>query len=110
MNDMTREQLEQYAKRYGIKGERTLSILGKNQQFVNAINSPAGIEFMRYLIPRIESLRINFDTMDIDSSNAKFIEARAKYNEAQDILFALLNILDNQERLLSVVREDINKH
>ncbi len=110
MSEMTREQLENYARRYGVRGERTLSILGKNQQFVNALNSPVGIEFIRYLVPRIETLRIVFDTMDIDSSSAKFIEARARYNEAQDTLFALLGVLDNQERLLSVVKEDINKH
>ena len=103
----TSEQLLKYAERYGVRARRTLSILGKNQQLVNALNSPVGIEFLRVLIARMENNRINYDTLDIDSSNAKFIEARAKYKESESILFSFLDIFENQNVLTKQVKEDL---
>ena len=86
-----------------LKGRRTLSVLGKNQQFINAMNSPVGKEFLIRLIPRVEKHRLIFQKMDIDSSDAKFIEARAKLNESEDLLYEFLNVVEKQEEILKKV-------
>lgn len=109
MNEINSETLMKYAEKYGIKGRRTLSILGKNQQLINAMSSQIGIEFLRWLISRVESNRIKYDKMDIDSSNAKFIEARARYNEAEELLFGFLDVLDTHESLLNQIKEGMKK-
>ena len=107
--ELTADLLLKYAEKYGIKGRRVLSILGKNQQFINAINSPIGVEFIRWLTVRMENNRIIFDKMDIDSSSAKFIETRARYNESEEILYGLLGVFENHEKLLNQVKEDLVK-
>lgn len=109
IEDLSRESLLKYAEKYGIKGRRTLSILGKSQQLVNAINSPVGLEFLRVLTARTESNRVQYDNLDIDSSNLKFAEARAKYKESESILFALLDVLENHDALLGQVKEELKK-
>lgn len=109
IEDLSRESLLKYAEKYGIKGRRILSILGKSQQLVNAINSPVGLEFLRVLTARTESNRVQYDNLDIDSSNLKFAEARAKYKESESILFALLDVLENHDALLGQVKEELKK-
>ena len=42
---------------------------------------------VKFLFTRCESNRIKYDELDIDSSDAKFIEARAKYKETEKICF-----------------------
>lgn len=106
MNEpLTRESLLKYAERYGIKGRRTLSILGKSQQITNALNSPVGIEFLRVLVARMEANRIYYDSLEIDNTKAKFIEARAKYKESETILFNFLDVLENHDILMKQVKE-----
>lgn len=107
MSELTHEALLKYAEKYGIKGRRVLSILGKSQQLVNAMNNPIGQEFLRVLTRRAEDNRILYDNLDIDSSNAKFIESRAKYKESEAMLFAFLEIFENHNTLLNQVKEDL---
>ena len=57
MNELNSETLMKYAEKYGIKGRRTLSILGKNQQLINAMNSQIGLEFLRWLVSRKQKLK-----------------------------------------------------
>lgn len=104
--EVTSKTLEDYALRHGVKGRRILSILGKNQQFINAMSSPVGQEFTKRLIIRAERNRIIYDKMDIDSSGLKFAEARAAFNESFDILQEFLTVLENQEELLKTLKED----
>jgi len=105
--ELTADLLLKYAEKYGVKGRRVLSVLGKNQQFINAMTSPVGVEFVRWLTIRMENNRIVFDKMDIDSSSAKFIEARAKYNESEEILYGLLGVFENHEKLLNQVKQEL---
>lgn len=107
VENLSHEALIKYAEKYGIKGRRTLSILGKSQQLVNAINSPVGLEFIRVLIGRAEQNRIAYDNLDIDSSNLKFAESRARHKESEAILFSFLDVLDNHEQLLNQVKEEL---
>ena len=95
--------LEDFANAKGKYGRKVLSILGKNQKFISAMDSPVGEEFIKKLSVRVEKNRIMLDNMDIDNSKYKFSEARAKYNEAFEILESFLDILDNQEQLLKEV-------
>lgn len=104
--EVTSKTLEDYALRHGVKGRRILSILGKNQQFINAMNSPIGQEFLKRLITRVERNRIIYDKMDIDLSEKKFVEARSRYNEAEEILFEFLDVMDSQEKLLRELKEE----
>ena len=104
--EVTSKTLEDYALRHGIKGRRILSILGKNQQFLNAMSSPVGQEFLKRLIARSERNRILYDNMDIDSSGLKFAEIRARYNESFDILQEFLVVCENQEELLKQLKEE----
>lgn len=106
---MNQNELLEYAKRNGVRGKRLLTILGKNQQFINAINTPVGVEFLKFLTARAESNRIIFDKMDIDSSSSKFIEARAKYNESQDLLFSFLEIFENHNKQLEELNAGLTK-
>lgn len=108
--NLSSETLLAYAERYGIKGRRTLSILGKNQQFINAMNSPVGIEFLRYLIEKVDTNRVAFQKADIDLSDRKFIEIRARLNESEDLLYGFLTLLDNHEKMLNQIKEDLGKH
>ena len=107
--EMNQEDLLKFAEKNGIRGRRLLSILGKNQQFINALNTPVGIEFLKFLTSRAENNRIVYDTMDIDLSNAKFIEARARYNESMDLLYSFLNIFDNYEKQLNELKGNLSK-
>lgn len=108
MSDITHEQLLQFVERNGIKGKRMLSILGKNQQFINAMNHPIGIEFLKVLIARMEDRRSTYDHMDVDASNAKFIEAKARYNECENLVFGFLDLIENHEKLLVEIKDGIN--
>lgn len=106
---MNQKEILEYAEKNGVRGRRLLSILGKNQQFINAVNTPVGVEFLKVLTVRAENNRIVFDKMDIDSSSAKFIEARAKYNEAQELLFSFLDIFDHYEKQLAELKNNLTK-
>lgn len=103
---LTSEMLERYADKNGIRGRRVLSVLGKNQQLLNAMQSQVGIEFLRYLIARAETNRIAYDNMDIDLSDRKFVEARAKYKESEELIFAFLDVLDAHEKMLKDIIHD----
>jgi hypothetical protein len=87
------------------RGRRTLSMLGRNQQFINAMNSPVGKEFLRRLVDRVEKHRVAFQKMDIDLSQNKFLEARAKLNESEELLYEFLDVVENQEKILRAAHD-----
>ncbi len=107
--ELTREDLLKYAEKYSIKGRRVLSILGKSHQLLNALKHPVGIEFLRILTARMESNRVQYDNMDIDASDLKFAEARAKYKESEAILFAFFDAMENHDALLEQIKEELKK-
>jgi len=108
-NEFTVEEFENYRKREGVRGRRTLEMWSKNQQFINACESPIGKEFIRRFVMRIENNRITFQKMDINKSKDEFNEARAKLNESEDILYDFLNVMENQEKILKEIYDSIKK-
>lgn len=105
VRELTPEMKESYARKNPGRGPKVLSIMGKNQQFINAMSTPIGLEFMRRLIARTEDNRNALDNMDIDQSDKKFAEARARYNESFTIMQMFLEVLDMQEKLYKEVVE-----
>lgn len=54
--NVTKEELERFIQKHGKNSSKMLSILGKGQQFVNAIESPVGAEIMGEVLIKLESL------------------------------------------------------
>lgn len=54
-NGITKEQIDALIKKNGKKTARLLSILGKQQQFYNAVSSPIGAELMNDVIGLMEA-------------------------------------------------------
>jgi len=52
--NVTKEELERFINKHGKNASKMLSILGKGQQFVNAIESPVGTEIMGEMLTALE--------------------------------------------------------
>ena len=57
------ENLRNYLSKFGKRGEKTLSVLGKEIDFINAINSEVGYELLKDLTERHEALLTKIDTI-----------------------------------------------
>lgn len=100
---------ERYVGKYGKRASQKLSVAGKNQQLINAMNTPVGKEFLRILATRLEENRDRYEKLDVDVSNNKFIEAKSRLNESEDVMRIFLKVLDDQERLYSeIIKEASN--
>ena len=76
--DLTSADIERFVARTGKKAERILNILGKNEQFLNAISSPLGQELLTDSVERMELLLEKIiDEKADDKDRADFRALRA---------------------------------
>jgi len=74
-NTVTAEQLADYLKRKGRAGSQTLSVLGKYQPFIEAINSEIGQQILKDAIGLHESLL--FKVADLTATPDETMEYKA---------------------------------
>jgi hypothetical protein len=70
------QQIMRYVEKMGERGKKTLSILGKKQDFIVAINTKIGEELMGDLIEMHESLLVKIATLsatDEDKADYKAV-------------------------------------
>ena len=60
----TRDEVESYLAKMRKRGERTLSLLGQNQEFITAMNTPVGKEILNDLIREHEILLDRIASLD----------------------------------------------
>ena len=95
--------IEDYINKHGKKGKemagRLLSALGKNEQFLNAFNSPLGSELLTDLIDTMES---KLDKIIDESATDK---DRADFRAAKDLSLRWVSKINEYNRNLKQLKE-----
>jgi hypothetical protein len=76
MDFPSNKEVMEYIAKMGKHGGKTLSILGKSQDFINAVNSQVGKQLLEDLILQHEALLIKiarFDATDEDKADFKAV-------------------------------------
>ncbi len=101
MND---EIIQRYRQTHGVHANNVLSILGQNQQLINALSSPLGQELMKEVLESAETELNKLLTMDIDSSKEKFAEQRALYKACMKLVTRYMTKINSYEKLTDKVK------
>jgi len=96
--DVTPSELERFISRDKGKAKRILSVLAKNQQFLNAIKSPVGQELLTEAIHRMESL---LEKIVNEDSNEK---DRAEYRCLRDITTQWAEKISNHQKAIEEIK------
>ena len=69
MDNLTPNDIERFVAKEGKKAQRTLSILGKNEQLLKAINTPIGRELLNDAVVNIDRLLEKIINEDADEKD-----------------------------------------
>ncbi len=98
--------VEQYIRTHGVRANRVLSVLGKNEQLINALQTPLGQELLKDVLELAEASLHKLLNIEIDASKQKFTEARCEYKSAIKLIERFLSKLNLQTELLDKVKNN----
>lgn len=104
--DINKDIIQRYRQTHGVHANKVFSILGQNQQLINALTSTIGQELMKEVLELAESELNELLTMKIDESKEKFAEQRAMYKCSMKLIERYMNKLDTTEKLTNKVKEN----
>lgn len=103
INRITKQEVGAFLLSMGKKGERTLSVLGKEQDFIAAVSSPIGMEILHEFINRHEELMSRLPLPDVTQ------DEKAEYRVVRDYLLRVSARIRDYNMRVQAMREVANK-
>ncbi len=98
MEEIVKSKIESFLRKTGKRGAAVISVLGKNEQFINAISTPLGEELLRDVIVIME------EKLELIYNEKASTEDKADFRALKRISERWVGRINQQRKLTDVIK------